>query len=115
MNQPNEIQALELLPALKRRWGRDLRKSLRSLLLRQGGQWVDVQLRFRNGAERHYFLGFICAGDEPLFLPQQDIVDNARAFLELDPITLTQCIRGLFRRPTLKAYDRIYERVKSDV
>jgi hypothetical protein len=111
MQHSTELLALELLPELRRRWGRDVRKNLRSLLLRQCDQWVDVQLRFRNGAERHYFLGFICAGERPLFLPQQDIVDNARAFLDLDPLTLTQCIRGLFRRPALKAYDRLYARL----
>jgi hypothetical protein len=110
----NEILSLELLPALKRRWGGDLRKSLRSLQLRQCPQWVDVQLRFRNGAQRHYFLGFICADEEPIFLPQHDVVDNARAFLDLDPITLTQCIRGLFKRRALKAYDRVYATIRKE-
>ncbi|RYZ20932.1 MAG: hypothetical protein EOO16_14930 [Chitinophagaceae bacterium] len=113
MHPDPEIQALELLPVLRQRWGRTLRKSLRSLLIRQCPQWVDVQLRFRNGAERHYFLGFICAGDRPLFLPHNDIVDNARAFLDLDPITLSQCFRGLFRRSALRTCDALYEGIKT--
>ncbi|GAB4093501.1 hypothetical protein [Flaviaesturariibacter terrae] len=104
-----EIDALELYPALKRRWGRQLRKSLRSVLLRQTPDWVDVQLRFRNGAERFYFLGFLCAGAEPLFLPEYDIVDNAELFLRLDALTLGHCIRGLFRRAVLRQWDSLLE------
>lgn len=102
---PNQMDALQLYPALKQRWGRALRKSLRSVLLRQTPDWVDVQLRFRNGAERYYFLGFLCKGAEPIFQPELDIVDNAEQFLQLDAITLSQCIRGLFRRTATREWE----------
>ena len=105
----HQIDALELYPALRRRWGRQLRKSLRSVLLRQTPDWVDVQLRFRNGAERFYFLGFICAGSEPLFAPESDIVDNAQLFLHLDALTLSHCIGGLFRRTVNRHLQAVLE------
>ncbi|TCZ71800.1 hypothetical protein [Flaviaesturariibacter aridisoli] len=111
---PPPIDALELYPALKRRWGRQLRKSLRSVLLRQSPDWVDVQLRFRNGAERFYFLGFICAGSEPLFLPESDIVDNAQHFLHLDALTLSHCIGGLFRRAVSRRWEALLDAGNSD-
>jgi hypothetical protein len=104
MDQP-EMEALELQPALKRRWGRQIRKSLRSVRLRQTPDWVDVQLTFRNGAERFYYLGFLCAGEQPLFEPDNDIVDNAQLFLQLDAVTLSQCIRGLFRRAVVEKWN----------
>ncbi|RYY90875.1 MAG: hypothetical protein EOO15_00710 [Chitinophagaceae bacterium] len=105
--QPIEMDALQIYPALKRRWGRALRKSLRSVLLRQTPDWVDVQLRFRNGAERYYYLGFLCAGTEPMFQPETDIVDNAELFLQLDEHTLSQCIRPLFRRSATRQWEAL--------
>lgn len=106
---PPQIDALELYPALKRRWGRRLRKSLRSVLLRQTPDWVDVRLRFRNGAERFYYLGFLCAGSEPLFVPETDIVDNAERFVQLDALTLSHCLGGLFRRAVSRRFTELLQ------
>ncbi|RYY97389.1 MAG: hypothetical protein EOO11_11010 [Chitinophagaceae bacterium] len=109
-----EKQALELLPALKRRWGGWIAPGLRSLLLSQTADWVQVELSFNDargsdGHTRCFYLDFIGDDNGPLFRPQHDIVDNACTFVDLDGITLSQCFHDLFNPAAEAELDRIYQ------
>lgn len=101
----NEKQTLELLPEMKKRWGSDLNPSLQSIKFSQTETEAVVELTFRNdqgiAVTETTNLGFITEGleeDDLVFKPENDVVDNARSFVELDGYSIINCVGHLLHK-----------------
>jgi hypothetical protein len=94
-------QILELLQEMSRRWGNKLNKDLQSIKFSQTREAALLELTFKNGeseiVKETTNLDFISGEDfEELFKPENDVVDNAQNFVDLDGYSLINCIGNLF-------------------
>lgn len=110
------VNRLELLPAFKRKYGNDLNPSISAIKFCQNNLAVWIELYLHQEAVPQIsdlqFLGGEIEVDElsgeeqitSLFLPNADIVDNARLFIDLDDFSMVICLDDLL---TPERTDRI--------
>lgn len=102
------MQKLEILQQFKKLYGDKINPGLLSIKYCQTPSKAIIELKLINQIQPVLLnLDFIRdepviddAGNEtnctPLFNPENDIIDNATAFIELDSYSLINCIEGLF-------------------
>ena len=108
------MEQLELIHEMRRRWGNDLNEMLVSVKFSQTKDVAAIELSFEDPSgeirTESTNLDFITdnpeVSDEPLFKPQNDVVDNAREFIELGGYSFINCFANLF---TEVAANRINE------
>jgi hypothetical protein len=99
-----DTQTLELIHEMKRKWDTKLNHSLKSIKFSQTTEAAIIELIFTepNGNSRSettnldFITGEDC--DDVLFKPNNDVVDNAQEFIELDGYSLLNCISNLFEK-----------------
>lgn len=97
-----ETQVLELLPAMKRRWGPDLNPGLQSIKFSQRKEMAVIELTFENEAgvmvKETTNFDFIADSEEEddlTFKPSNDVVDNAQSFVAMDGYSIINCFSNL--------------------
>jgi hypothetical protein len=96
---------LELLPQFAKRYGSRLHPDLESFKYCQDSKVALVEMTFKGGNTVSVNLDFIVEGEEdndgdytskPSFDPSDDMVDNARKLVEMEPYSLVNCFNDLF-------------------
>lgn len=98
-------EAIEILPALSMRFGARLDSKLDSVKVYQDYERVYLEFtksKYIGGYLRDQYitridLGFISEDyDKPLFLPTESIKANTEKFLDLDDVSLLNCVGEIF-------------------
>lgn len=95
-----EVQKLEVLNEMQRRYPKWINPRLKSLMFCRDAEKVFLEMLFSGYPDKlvEINLDFISNDelDGDLFLPDVDIVDNASVFVSLDQYSLLNCVEGLF-------------------
>lgn len=118
MKEVEEVK-LELYPAMQKKWGEKLHPQLTSILFSQSKEATTIELNLKQNDGSLVChatkLDFITGDDfeELLFDPGNDVVDNAKEFVELDGYSLINCFSDLFHQEAEKEIAEEHERGKN--
>jgi hypothetical protein len=104
----NNVDRLEVLPKLKERFGDQINPAIKSLKVCQDSYVVFTETSFADTTHGPVREDLDFIGDEEdnldsiLFKPENDIVDNANVFIELDQYTLYMSVNDLFTKDAEK-------------
>lgn len=101
-----EVDKLEILNEMKRRFPDWLNPEIQSIKLCQNEELIFLEILFNKNFGRSLIiskLDFIGDDDDLskiLFTPEKEITDNAIEFLALDPLTILMCEEKIFKAET---------------
>ena len=112
----NSVEKLELISELQKLYPLWINKNLQSIKFCRDSKMVYLEMIFYSNAKKPIIinLDFIGNGDDfekSLFLPDTDIVDNAKQFLELDKYSLLMCVEGLFTKEAETIIDNLFNKL----
>ncbi|MBK8711371.1 MAG: type I restriction endonuclease subunit R [Niastella sp.] len=99
-----EVEKLELLPQLKERFPEWLNPAITSLKICKNAFVVFIEMSLSSSPDKPIKTDLDFIGNDEdnyeslLFEPTNDIVDNAKKFLELDPYSFYMCIDDIFTK-----------------
>jgi hypothetical protein len=105
------VEKLEMINELQKLYPLWINKDLQSIKICSNNNMVFLEMIIYSNAEKSIInnLDFICDGDnleKCMFLPETDIVDNAKLFFKLDKYSLMMCVEGLFTKEAENSIDK---------